>query len=43
MAFDGVVISNIVRDMRERLMGGRIYKIYQPHNRPKQTANKSIS
>ncbi len=30
MAFDGVVISNIVRDMRERLVGGRIYKIYQP-------------
>lgn len=30
MAFDGVVISNIVRDMRERLIGGRIYKIYQP-------------
>lgn len=32
MAFDGVVISNIVRDMRERLLGGRIYKIYQPEN-----------
>ena len=30
MAFDGVVISNIVRDMKERLIGGRIYKIYQP-------------
>lgn len=30
MAFDGVVISNIVRDMNERLVGGRIYKIYQP-------------
>lgn len=30
MAFDGVVISNIVKDMRERLVGGRIYKIYQP-------------
>lgn len=30
MAFDGVVISNIVRDMCERLIGGRIYKIYQP-------------
>ena len=30
MAFDGVVISNIVRDMEERLVGGRIYKIYQP-------------
>jgi len=32
MAFDGVVISNIVRDMKERLVGGRIYKIYQPEN-----------
>lgn len=30
MAFDGVVISNLVRDIRERLVGGRIYKIYQP-------------
>lgn len=30
MAFDGVVISNIVRDINERLTGGRIYKIYQP-------------
>ncbi len=30
MAFDGVVISNIVRDMKERLISGRIYKIYQP-------------
>ena len=32
MAFDGVVISNIVKDMRERLIGGRIYKIYQPES-----------
>lgn len=30
MAFDGIVISNIVSDMKERLVGGRIYKIYQP-------------
>lgn len=30
MAFDGVVISNIVKDMKDRLIGGRIYKIYQP-------------
>ncbi|MCR5700932.1 MAG: NFACT family protein [Lachnospiraceae bacterium] len=30
MAFDGIVVSNIVRDMRDRLEGGRIYKIYQP-------------
>ena len=32
MAFDGVVISNIVWDMKVRLQGGRIYKIYQPEN-----------
>lgn len=32
MAFDGVVISNIVKDMNDRLTGGRIYKIYQPEN-----------
>ncbi len=32
MAFDGVVISNIVRDMKACLVGGRIYKIYQPEN-----------
>lgn len=30
MAFDGVVVSNIVRDMQKNLIGGRIYKIYQP-------------
>lgn len=30
MAFDGIVISNIVKDIRKRLVGGRIYKIYQP-------------
>ena len=30
MAFDGVVISDIVNDMRQRLVGGRIYKTYQP-------------
>ena len=30
MAFDGIVIANIVKDMRECLLGGRIYKIYQP-------------
>ncbi len=30
MAFDGIVISNIVYDMKQRLTGGRIYKIYQP-------------
>ena len=30
MAFDGIVISNIVYDMNRMLCGGRIYKIYQP-------------
>lgn len=30
MAFDGIVISNIVRDMKEKLVGGRIMKISQP-------------
>lgn len=32
MAFDGIVISNVVTDLREKLIGGRIYKIYQPEN-----------
>lgn len=32
MAFDGIVISNLVKDMKNRLLGGRIYKIYQPEN-----------
>lgn len=30
MAFDGIVIANLVRDMRDKLMGGRILKIAQP-------------
>lgn len=30
MAFDGIVIANIVKDMKDCLLGGRIYKIYQP-------------
>ena len=30
MAFDGVVIANVVHDMNRLLTGGRIYKIYQP-------------
>ena len=30
MAFDGVVIANIVHELRENLMGGRINKIAQP-------------
>ena len=28
MAFDGIVISNVVRDMKEKLIDGRIYKIH---------------
>ena len=30
MAFDGITIANIVRDMKEKLVGGRILKIQQP-------------
>lgn len=30
MAFDGIVISNIVRDLKEKLVGGRVLKISQP-------------
>ena len=32
MAFDGIVISNLVWELRERLTDGRINKIYQPEN-----------
>lgn len=32
MAFDGVVISNVVSDLKKKLVDGRIYKIYQPEN-----------
>jgi len=32
MAFDGIVIANIVYDMKKLLTGGRIYKIYQPES-----------
>lgn len=32
MAFDGVVISNLVYDMKQQLMGARVYKIYQPED-----------
>ncbi len=32
MAFDGIVISNVVSDLKEKLIDGRIYKIYQPEN-----------
>lgn len=30
MAFDGFVISNIVTELNENILNGRIYKIYQP-------------
>lgn len=30
MALDGVVISGIVHEMNSRILGGKIYKIYQP-------------
>ena len=30
MAFDGITIANVVKEMRETLIGGRIYKIAQP-------------
>lgn len=30
MALDGVVISGIISELKGRLLGGRIYKIYQP-------------
>lgn len=30
MAFDGITIANIVRDLKESLSGGRLYKIAQP-------------
>jgi predicted ribosome quality control (RQC) complex YloA/Tae2 family protein len=30
MAFDGIVISSVVKEMKDKLSGGRIYKIYQP-------------
>ena len=32
MAFDGIVISNLVWELNERLADGRINKIYQPEN-----------
>ena len=30
MAFDGIVVSNIVKELNDRLLGGRIAKIAQP-------------
>ena len=32
MAFDGIVIANLVWELNERLIDGRINKIYQPEN-----------
>lgn len=32
MAFDGITIANITKELRETLLGGRIYKIAQPEN-----------
>ena len=30
MAFDGIVIANIIKELKEHILNGRIYKIYQP-------------
>ena len=30
MAFDGIVIANLTRDIRDKLEGGKINKIAQP-------------
>ena len=30
MAFDGIVIANLVRDLNEKIVSGRISKIAQP-------------
>ena len=32
MAFDGVTIANVVKEMKDELMGGRLYKIAQPES-----------
>ena len=32
MAFDGVTISNVVHEMNQELIGGRLYKIAQPES-----------
>ncbi|MBE5883022.1 MAG: fibronectin/fibrinogen-binding protein [Lachnospiraceae bacterium] len=32
MAFDGVTIANVVQEMNQELIGGRLYKIAQPEN-----------
>ena len=30
MAFDGIFVSALVAELSDKLIGGRIYKIYQP-------------
>ena len=32
MAFDGVTIANVVKEMNDQLIGGRLYKIAQPES-----------
>lgn len=32
MAFDGITIAGIVKELNDSLIGGRIYKIAQPEN-----------
>lgn len=32
MAFDGITVAAVVRELKENLQGGRIYKIAQPEN-----------
>ncbi|TCL58393.1 putative ribosome quality control (RQC) complex YloA/Tae2 family protein [Kineothrix alysoides] len=32
MAFDGITIANIIKDLNDSLLGGRIYKIAQPES-----------
>ena len=32
MAFDGITIANITKELSETLLGGRIYKIAQPES-----------
>ena len=40
MAFDGIVISNVVRDMKEKLIDGRIYKNISAGEGRAQHSNK---
>ncbi|MDY2596077.1 MAG: NFACT family protein, partial [Oliverpabstia sp.] len=32
MAFDGITIANIVHDLNQTILGGKINKIAQPEN-----------